>query len=286
MQCTKPIRLQTKTILQTFPEGLEVPCGKCLACRQQKRKEWSMRMLHELSDHKDSVFITLTYEGEEYDLGSLCKHDLQKFFKRLRKNIKPKKIRYFACGEYGDTTQRPHYHSIIFGLSLRPEDQSVIQSSWGLGNVHFGIAEAQSIAYTAQYIDKKLSGINGYEEYEAQHREPVFRISSLGLGKNFCDKNAEQITQQKFITVNGVINSIPRYYLKRLGLDNETFKDQSYIKECDEVAHFSGYSYSRDEAYRILASDEVIKIEEGIKTAKLQHERNLKAKIDLRTKKL
>lgn len=286
MVCTKPIRLSTKEILRKFPEGLEVPCGKCLACRTKKRQEWSTRMIHELSNHKDSVFITLTYQGEEYEQGSLCKSDLQKFFKRLRKNITPKKIRYFACGEYGDKTQRPHYHSIIFGLSLRDEDKTIITETWGRGNVDFGIAEPASIAYTAQYIDKKLSGINGFEEYEAQNREPVFRISSLGLGLAFCLSNKTQIEQQGYITINGIKQSIPRYYLKKLGIDPDTFSDKAYITECDTVAHYSGYDYSRDEAYRILAPDEIIKLEEGIKTAKLQHEQNLKARIDLKTKKL
>lgn len=286
MDCTKSIRLSTEQILKKFPEGLEVPCGKCLACRIKKRQEWSTRMIHELSVHKDAVFITLTYEGEEYDNGSLSKHDLQKFFKRLRKNITPNKLRYFACGEYGDLKKRPHYHAIIFGLSLRPADKQIITDSWGLGLVDFGIAEPASIAYTAQYIDKKLSGINGYEEYEAQNREPVFRISSLGLGGRFCQLNAEQIIQQGYITINGIKQSIPRYYLKKLGIDTEQFKDKAYITECNTVSHYVGYDYSRDEAYRILPPDDVIKLEEGLKTAKLQHERNLKARIDLKTKKL
>lgn len=286
MVCTKPIRLQTKTILQIYPEGLEVPCGKCTACRIKKRQEWSTRMLHELNEHEDSVFVTLTYSGEEYEQGTLCKHDLQKFFKRLRKNISPNKIRYFACGEYGDITKRPHYHAIIFGLSLKLDDQLIIRDSWNLGHVEFGIAEPASIRYVAQYIDKKLSGLNGYEEYEAQNREPVFRISSLGLGRNFCDKNAEQIIQQMCLTVNGTKQSIPRYYLNRLGINTDSLKDEAYKKECDTVSNYSGLDYSRDEAYRILPPDEVRRIEEGIKNAKLQHERNLIAKINLKAKKL
>lgn len=43
----------------------------------------------------------------------LSKSDLQKFLKRLRKAY-GKKVRYFACGEYGPKTFRPHYHLLFF----------------------------------------------------------------------------------------------------------------------------------------------------------------------------
>jgi hypothetical protein len=47
--------------------------------------------------------------------GSLNVAHFQKFMKRLRDRIKPLKIRFFHCGEYGDKTRRPHYHALIFG---------------------------------------------------------------------------------------------------------------------------------------------------------------------------
>jgi len=244
MVCTKPIRLQTKTILQTYPEGLEVPCGKCTACRIKKRQEWSTRMLHELDDHENSIFITLTYD-EEHNTGSLDIKAFQRFFKRLRKNLGERKIRYFACGEYGDKTQRPHYHAIIFGMSLQLDDQQLVRDSWSQGHVEFGIAEPASIRYVAQYIDKKLSGINGYEEYQAQNREPVFRISSLGLGRNFCDKNAEQIIQQMCLTVNGTKQSIPRYYLNRLGINTDSLKDEAYKKGYEDGSKYTDRIWQR-----------------------------------------
>ena len=97
-----------------------------------------MRMLHELSDYEDAVFVTLTYDEDHIPSNhSLKKSDLQKWFKRVRKEIEPKKIRYFACGEYGDKTQRPHYHAIIFGLSLRADDKMVMQSKWPMGRLHY-----------------------------------------------------------------------------------------------------------------------------------------------------
>jgi len=128
MQCTNPVRLfrvRTKFGYKQinpseYPDGLLVPCGKCMHCRVAKRREWSLRMLHELDEHEDSIFITLTYDEDNVPENmSLRKADLQKFFKRLRKALGDRTIKYFACGEYGDKTERLHYHSIIFGLSLK-----------------------------------------------------------------------------------------------------------------------------------------------------------------------
>ena len=102
MRCTSPVRLRHLSP-SLYPDGLLVPCGKCLACRIAKRTEWAMRMLHELSDYDDAVFVTLTYDEDHIPSNqSLKKSDLQKWFKRVRKEIEPKKIRYFACGEYGE----------------------------------------------------------------------------------------------------------------------------------------------------------------------------------------
>ena len=103
--------------------AFSVPCGKCLACSSNYRRDWVARMLLESQAHSDSVFITLTYSDENLpDRGSLVKRDLQLFLKRLRRRLdrlNRDKIRYFACGEYGDNTNRPHYHAIIWNLSTR-----------------------------------------------------------------------------------------------------------------------------------------------------------------------
>ena len=86
-------------------------------CRIALSREWATRVLHE-SDYWDhSCFTTLTYNNEHLPKdGSLHKDELQKFFKRLRKYLGDRKMKYFACGEYGDEGHRPHYHAILFGI--------------------------------------------------------------------------------------------------------------------------------------------------------------------------
>ena len=124
MYCVQPITIQVRPDGKAL-QNLEVPCGKCIGCRIAKRKEWSLRMLHELTYHPQSSFVTLTYD--DYHLPPCCslkKRHLQLFLKRLRKNLGERRIKYFACGEYGGQTMRPHYHAILFGSGLTREDKN------------------------------------------------------------------------------------------------------------------------------------------------------------------
>lgn len=104
--------------LSATHELIYVPCGRCIGCRLEHSRKWAMRCMMEASMHEDNSFITLTYDEEHLPVGrSLVPRDLQLFLKRLRKAVDVP-IRFFACGEYGELNQRPHYHAIIFGYQF------------------------------------------------------------------------------------------------------------------------------------------------------------------------
>nr|WAE43606.1 MAG: replication initiator protein [Microviridae sp.] len=288
MQCINPIRIQKNLDTIKYPDGLLVPCGKCIACRKKKSYEWSVRCLHELSAYDNAVFITLTYDDEHLpDYGSLRKSHLQKFFKRLRRRIEPNNVRYFACGEYGDRRKRPHYHAIIFGLGLDDVSKKVISDSWPLGFVHYGIVEPASIRYVSQYIDKKIDGDLAVELYDNNYLERIFKISSLGLGRKYCDDNRDQILQQLHLTAKGVKMSLPRYYVERLGIPRELLcvkaveSDQSVVELITGIADLT-----RDQAYRSLSVAEVVHLEDTIKDIAVNRANHLQAKVDQTTKRL
>ena len=269
-----------------YPLGLRVPCGKCMACRIAKRREWAARMLHELSSWDDAVFVTLTYNDDHND-DSLHKRDLQLFIKRLRKSLGDRRIRYFACGEYGEQTERPHYHMILFGLSLRDEDKQLIMDAWpycswdnpAIRKNSFGIAEPDSIRYVAQYIDKKFTGDLADEEYTAKGREPVFKIQSLGIGRKWLEDNQNQLRDNMCFTLRGVRYSLPRYYLNKLDISPDAYKDAILESERSDVERHTGIAgLTRDEAYFILPPADVVKLETEIKNSLTQHDRNLRAK--------
>jgi hypothetical protein len=250
-----------------------------------------MRMLHELDSWPCASFITLTYSDEYLpDDLSVHKEHLQKFFKRLRKAIYPSKIRYFACGEYGTKTQRPHYHAIVFGLSLCDYDRRLVKRCWkycdwsvpAINQRAFGLAEVDSIRYVAQYIDKKFTGDLATAEYEDKGREPVFRLMSLGLGRQFLEKNREQLTELQAVPYNKTLMTLPRYYLDKLGIDTDYAKIKAYQKETEYVESVTGEIMSRDEFYLSHSADAVMKLEGGIKDENKQKDLNLESKLNLK----
>lgn len=98
-----------------------------------------------------SSFITLTY-ADKYLPPTLQRGDLQWFFKRLRKQVPPKSLRFFACGEYGERTLRPHYHALLFGVAER----DLVERAWGRGFATVEPVNPARIAYTAGYCAKKV----------------------------------------------------------------------------------------------------------------------------------
>jgi len=128
-----------------------------------------MRCIHEAALHTDNCFITLTYNDTSLPPnGSLYKPDLQKFLKRLRKQRG--QFRYYACGEYGDTTDRAHYHACLFGIDFHDKrhfrkigehnlyTSQQLNDLWGLGNTSIGNLTFETAAYTARYVMKKTVG--------------------------------------------------------------------------------------------------------------------------------
>ncbi len=236
--CTSPVPIYSEKDYKY----ISCPCGKCTECRLNYTKMWGMRVVHELQNYDEACFITLTYDDLKLpydwhpDSFPLEKSELQKFFKRLRKYLGDKKIKYFACGEYGGKFHRPHFHAIIFGW--RPEDTDVYGNSqilsdiWKYGFVKVGNANFRTARYVASYIVKKKKGKDGKAYYEENNLNPEFVLMSQGLGKSFCLKHAEQIKKLGYILFNGYKCGIPRYYADKIyTTEKDKQKRKEYLNE-------------------------------------------------------
>lgn len=238
-----------------FGLTLTIPCGQCLECRMQYARQWADRCMLELQSHESSYFLTLTYDNEFVhwtDDGkhmSLCKKDLQDFHKRLRSRI-DYPIRYYASGEYGDHTKRPHYHDIVFGLKLddlkvysRTEQGNTLYTSefmndvWSFGQVMIGDVTWESCAYTARYVTKKHKGLDS-SVYDAFGIEPEFVLMSRkpGIGRAYYDQHLDMFEYGEVYikTKNGGIKVKPsRYFERLLEIDNpellDSYKEQKAL---------------------------------------------------------
>lgn len=213
---------------------VKIPCGQCIGCRLERSRQWAIRIMHEAKMHEENSFITLTYNPEHMPTyGSLVKSDFQNFVKRLRKEISPKKIRYYHCGEYGENFGRPHYHAIIFGLDFPDKvgyncgksnykSSKILEKLWPYGFNTVGEVTFESASYCARYIMKKITGNNAQEHYmhlqedtgEIIERLPEYTTMSLkpGIGQNFFDKFKEEIYNTDSVIMRGKEMKPPKFY--------------------------------------------------------------------------
>lgn len=179
--------------------GHQVPCGKCYNCKRRRASSWSVRLMKEYERSMSGYFVTLTYDTKYVpitDKGfmTLNKKHLQTFFKRLRQwhGKNHTSIKYYAVGEYGGKTFRPHYHIIIFNANIE-----FIEKSWSecinkklalhrpLGQIHYGTLTEASVGYTLKYISKaKRIPLHSNDD-----RIPEFSLMSKGLGTNYLSEN-------------------------------------------------------------------------------------------------
>ena len=187
--CLSPITLWRKTATIDGKKTDVVPCGKCVQCLKRRANHWTFRLTQELKVATSSCFLTLTYEDvplTNNGLPTLQKSDFQRFMKRLRK-ISKGSLKYYACGEYGTRTQRPHYHMILFNLELDMLHPDKLRAIWKHGHVDVGKCEMSSIAYVTGYVVKgKFKPLDACQETGLiDDRIPEFSLMSKKLGMSF-----------------------------------------------------------------------------------------------------
>lgn len=199
---------------------VKLPCGQCIGCRIAYSKQWAARCMMELESHDSAYFVTFTYDddhvplswysdpdtGEAYQAMTLRKRDLQLLMKRIRKHFGDDHIRFFASGEYGDESFRPHYHAILFGLHLTDlvryktvkeagqyytyYNSKELSDCWRKGFVVVGSVTFESCAYVARYVMKKLKGKEA-KFYQVHNIEPEFVNMSRrpGIARDYYESH-------------------------------------------------------------------------------------------------
>lgn len=261
MSCLAPTRIPHPHHKREASVYLTVPCGRCKGCLLDRGRDWQVRCMNELQFHDSSYFVTLTYRDDALcinrELPSLCPPDMTKFFKRLRR--KGQNVRYFYAGEYGDTTNRPHYHAIVFGLKLddlkaytvrggNPLFTSAfLDSCWSHGSCVVGSVTPESIGYTVGYCLKKLYGPDATTYYKLQGLFPPFvRMSNRpGIGERWISKYYKQVIGQDFVRLGDFKAKVPRYYEKVLARADAFLEEDFSRAEARRAKRIQSFLHER-----------------------------------------
>lgn len=174
--------------------------------------------------------------------------------KRLRKQYGAG-IRFFACGEYGDTTRRPHYHALLFNLDFIHDQKKYGKGSkgdtiytskslndlWTHGCCYIGTVTPDSCGYVARYVMKKVNGQLAEDHYKTVDTkngeiyqllpEYIHMSTRPAIGLTFYEKFQNEILQSDCVIVHGKKRKTPRYYDKQLAKENpELLEDLKYLR--------------------------------------------------------
>lgn len=115
------------SVLKDTARYIAVPCGHCAQCLARRQSDLVQRA-REMSKSCYALFCTATYNnqslpschsidkltGETWTYHYADISDLQKMFKRIRKDEDLPPFKYLAVTEYGGKRHRPHFHYILF----------------------------------------------------------------------------------------------------------------------------------------------------------------------------
>lgn len=201
---------------------------------------WAHRIYLESLLREDNSFVTLTYAPEnvplmkpssEIDgvwepvirsedglnvigtglLPTLVPKHLTLMLKRLREQVKVRfnaTFRYYAVGEYGDETGRPHYHLALFGYPVcryggsdahRGRDGrcpcdvcDLVHVCWGQGRISVDALTIESAQYVAGYVTKKLTAKDD-ERLEGRYPEFARMSRRPGIGVDMMHEIASEL---------------------------------------------------------------------------------------------
>ena len=237
-----------------------VPCGHCEECRDSQRMQWQFRFRCELDWCRQNGyhigFFTLTYneanlphiprelfkDSSAFEVvPCFSRDDVRTFIDNIRKRchenykvvVKDRPLRYGIFSEYGDDTQRPHYHGIIcFPKEISPEWMfSCIRRNWCVDDSRYGVKSKGFVFprnilggvdshgykhmpfllngdtdgaanYCAKYACKDIAfyrSISGFElndKHKLFKRVRPFHIQSQGLGRCYlANKSSKELAE-------------------------------------------------------------------------------------------
>ena len=248
-----------------------INCRHCFACSLNYSAEWATRIMFEAKYHEHNYFITLTYDEEHLPIkekmqmgewefendgtwtGTLEPDHMDKFKKSLRRYLEYHKkhqgVKIFYCGEYGETTGRPHYHAILMNCPLDITQfydthidknykahwkSKEIDKLWKHGIHDIAECEWSCAAYVARYCAKKWNKQADPLEYYSMGKIPEFVRMSDNIGIQYFQEHKDEIYKTDSVIIKSIKGRTgtfkpPKAYDKLLEKENPELYDK--IKE-------------------------------------------------------
>lgn len=223
-------------------------CGKCIECRQQKAREWQVRLHEELKDDDRALFMTMTFSDEAFEMfkkeyklteaNEVAAKAIELFRKKwhwhYKEGIKHWLVTELGHGKHSEahkSTERLHLHGFLW----TEKNAAEIEKIWGFGWVDTGeYVNDKSIGYCVKYVSK----------VDPVHKEYTSKVfASKGLGKGWLKRfDAEhnkfkgKNTREYYRAPNGMKLALPKYYRNKLWTDEE--REQLWIHRLDENVRF------------------------------------------------
>lgn len=210
---------------------MQVPCGHCLPCRASRARSLAfvcnLKLYESYKKGFGSSFVTLTYSDDHLPFNSdfthptLLKSDLQKFFKNLRRQFEYHSVDgfnpdffYLACGEYGDNSNRPHYHFCAIGVPS-PIMYEYGAKCWNYKNhgiIDVGSLRTGGISYITKYCFKSITGSFAKDLYDSVGIERPFIVHSKGFETSYINDYSEDASALGSVNFTGKNELLPTYY--------------------------------------------------------------------------
>lgn len=225
-----------------------IGCGVCMECMRQKASSWRVRLLEDIKENKNGIFVTLTFSDNSYKKlyqelegtgytgyamdNEIAKLAVRRFYERHRKHYK-KSIRHWLVTELGHRgTENIHLHGIVW--TNLPKER--IGELWAYGFIWAGYnnranyVNEQTVNYIVKYVTK--------QDITHPNYKPII-LTSAGIGRSYVNShNFKQVkykgkeTDYSYTTSTGHKIALPHYYKQKMFTDEE--REKLWIHKLDE----------------------------------------------------
>lgn len=210
---------------------------------------------------KDMKFLRSYNKKRKYRyykrIGVLWYPDIQNFVKRLRQyvirhNIYEDYFQVFSCGEYGETTCRPHFHSLLFIKGFQPPDlpkwKHAVSQAWSYDDSHRTYCNTEIARSPSSYVASYINCASFVPRFLRQRPIQPKTLHSIRMGLSPVSFSAASVSEK--IRRRNIVYNIQRIS-KNVGVSDTPVLIPQYVLRT---------YFPRIKGYSRLTNDEIVDV--------------------------